>query len=201
MLREGCAHLGEADTRLGELLARNGLPPLRLRPPGLATLVRLILQQQVSRASAQAVFDRLTALLGGEVTAVGLLAAAPEDLRGVGFSQQKIEYVSAIAADVVSGALDLNALSRIADDEAVAALTALRGIGPWTAAVYVLTALGRPDVWAPGDRALLVSLGRMLALPDAASDVDAIALADSWRPWRAVAARILWHDYAAAEQR
>ncbi len=199
MLRTGCEALAASDRRLGALLERNGEPPLRLRPEGLATLVHLILQQQVSRASAQAVFDRLVALAGGTVTASGLTELAPEDLRAVGFSYQKIEYVTALADEVLSGALDFDSVAALTDDEAIAALVKRRGIGPWTAAVYVLTALGRPDVWAPGDRALLVSLGRMLGETVVPTSADAEQIATQWRPWRAVAARILWHDYAARE--
>lgn len=199
MLRTGCEALAATDPRLATLLDRNGEPPLRLRPEGLATLVHLILQQQVSRASAQAVFDRLTALAGGHVTAETLVNIAPEDLRAVGFSHQKIEYVSALTEEALSGALDFDALASLPDEEAIATLLSRRGIGPWTAAVYVLTALGRPDVWAPGDRALLVSLGRMLEQTAVPTSADAEQVAAEWKPWRAVAARILWHDYAARE--
>lgn len=201
LLQTGCTELAAEDSRLAALLDRNGLPPLRLRPEGFATLVHLILQQQVSRASAQAVFDRLWARTEGDVTAGAVLATAPSDLRGVGFSHQKIEYVTSLADEVASGGLDLDGLGRMSDDEAIAALEAQRGIGPWTASVYVLTALGRPDVWAPGDRALLVSLGRMLERDEAPSSTEAAEVAVRWRPWRAVAARILWHDYTAAELR
>lgn len=199
MLRTGCDALAAIDPRLGALLRRNGEPPLRLRPEGFSTLVHLILQQQVSRASAQAVFDRLTAVAGGEVTADAVLAVDPEELRTVGFSYQKIEYVTSLAEEVQSGALDLAALASASDDAAAATLIGRRGIGPWTAAVYVLTALGRPDVWAPGDRALLVSLGRLLGQTSVPTSADAEQVAVGWRPWRAVAARILWHDYAARE--
>ncbi len=201
MLRTGCDALAVGDPRLEALLQLNGEPPLRLRPEGFATLVHLILQQQVSRASAQAVFDRLTAAAGGEVTADSVLAVDPEQLRAVGFSYQKIEYVTSLAEEVRSGELDLAALASASDEEAAATLSGRRGIGPWTAAVYVLTALGRPDVWAPGDRALLVSLGRMLDQTSVPSSADAEVVALQWQPWRAVAARILWHDYAAREAR
>lgn len=189
------------DRRLGELYARNGVPPLRLRPPGLGTLVHLILQQQVSRASAQAVFDRLGTSIGGPVTAGALLDIDPEELRRAGFSYQKIEYVTDLAGAIDSGELNLEELAELDDDAAIAALVAWRGIGPWTAAVYVLTALGRQDVWAPGDRALLVSLGRMLGREDVPTSDEATTLAAAWSPWRAVAARLLWHDYSAAELR
>lgn len=197
-LQEGCTALAASDARLAGLLDRNGIPPLRLRPEGFATLAHLILQQQVSRASAGAVYGRLEDLLGGEVSAPAFLLVAPDDLRNVGLSRQKIQYVTELADGIVAGTCDVGGLRRLDDEAAIDALLAQRGIGPWTASVYVLTALGRPDVWAPGDRALLVSLSRMLRLARTISDQEAIEVAEAWRPWRAVAARILWHDYAAA---
>lgn len=200
-LRAGCEALAAADSRLGALLARNGVPPLRLRPDGFATLVHLILQQQVSRASAQAVFDRLVDLTDGSPTGAAVTATHRDELRAIGFSHQKIEYVTDIARQIEDGSFDLAGLRNLDDASAISALEAQRGIGPWTASVYVLTALGRPDVWAPGDRALLVSLGRMLGSADVPSNERGIQIAEAWRPWRAVAARILWHDYAAAEKR
>lgn len=187
--------MADRDARLGELLSRNGLPPLRLRPEGFATLVHLILQQQVSRASAQAVFDRLVAAFGGRLDEPALLAMAPAELRRVGLSGQKTDFVRTLAANLLAGEFDLLAIAELDDDDAMSALVGQRGIGPWTASVYVLVALGRPDVWAVGDRALLVSMGRMLGRP-AVPDDEATRIAQQWRPWRAVAARILWHDYA-----
>ena len=200
MLQAACLELADADRRLALLLDRNGFPPLRLRPQGFATLVHLILQQQVSRASAAAVNDRLTSLLGA-VTPHAVLGVAGAELRGVGFSQQKVEYVTGLATRILAGELDLAALGKLADDEAISRLVAERGVGRWTASVYVLTALGRPDVWAPGDRAVLVSLGRLLKREDVPASEEAEQIAEAWRPWRAVAARLLWHDYAATEVR
>jgi DNA-3-methyladenine glycosylase II len=199
-LRAGCDALAAADPRLAVLLERNGTPPLRLRPEGLGTLLHLILQQQVSRASAQAVFDRLTARVG-DVTAEAFLMIGQAELREMGWSRQKIEYGTSLARAVADGDLDLAGLARMEDGAALAALEQHRGIGPWTAAVYVLTALGRPDVWAPGDRALLVSLGWMLGRDEVPGSDEAAEIAVAWTPWRAVAARILWHDYGAGARR
>lgn len=200
-LRTGCEALATADPRLAELLERNGLPPLRLRPEGYNTLVHLILQQQVSRASAQAVLDRVVAHVGGDVAPDSLLAIDPGELRRMGWSRQKIDYATSLAHAIVDGELDLAGLGKLDDDSAIGVLEAQRGIGPWTAAVYVLTALGRPDVWAPGDRALLVSLGWMLERSEVPGNDEAAKIALAWRPWRAVAARILWHDYGAGARR
>ena len=200
-LRKGCEALAAADSRLAVLLERNGLPPLRLRPEGFGTLVHLILQQQVSRASAQAVFDRVVSRAGGDLTPDSLLAIDPEELRGIGWSRQKIDYAVSLADAIVGGDFDLANLAGMDDAAAIAALEAQRGIGPWTASVYVLTALGRPDVWAPGDRALLVALGWMLERDEAPGTDEAAGIALAWRPWRAVAARMLWHDYGTGSRR
>jgi DNA-3-methyladenine glycosylase II len=201
LLRTGCEALAVVDSRLAGLLERNGLPPLRLRPEGYATLVHLILQQQVSRASAQAVLDRFVAHVGGDVTPETLLAIDPRELRRMGWSRQKTDYAFSLAQAIVGGELDLDGLGKLDDESAIETLEEQRGIGPWTAAVYVLTALGRPDVWAPGDRALLVSLGRVLGRTEVPGSEEAAEIALSWSPWRAVAARILWHDYGAGARR
>jgi DNA-3-methyladenine glycosylase II len=201
LLKTGCEALAAADSRLAKLLERNGPPPLRLRPEGYSTLVHLILQQQVSRASAQAVFDRVVAHLGSDVAPESLLAIDPAELRRMGWSRQKIDYATSLAHAILGGELDLVGLGELDDESAIALLAAQRGIGPWTAAVYVLTALGRPDVWAPGDRALLVSLGWMLGRADVPGSEEAAEIALAWRPWRAVAARILWHDYGTGAGR
>ena len=200
-LRAGCESLAAADPRLAVLLDRNGLPPLRLRPEGMGTLVHLILQQQVSRASAQAVFDRFVTRIEGDLTAEALLTIDPDEMRAMGWSRQKIEYATSLASAIVAGDLDLVRLGKMDDSGAIAALESHRGIGPWTAAVYVLTALGRPDVWAPGDRALLVSLGWMLERDEVPASDEAAEIALAWSPWRAVAARVLWHDYGSGARR
>ncbi len=200
-LQTGCEALAAADSRLGALLDRNGLPPLRLRPEGFGTLIHLILQQQVSRASAQAVFDRVVAHTAGDLTPASLLAIDARELREMGWSRQKTDYAKTLAHAVENGELDLCGLRTLDDEGAMAALEAQRGVGPWTAAVYVLTALGRRDVWAPGDRALQVALGWLLERPKPPNSREAAEIALAWRPWRGVAARILWHDYGTGARR
>ena len=186
---------------MASLWSRNGLPPLRLRAEGVATLALLILQQQVSRASAAAVFARLEDLCGGAVTAEVLAELPTSKLREIGLSAGKADYMLGIAGAVAAGEVDLKQLSLLDDEVAMDTLRSLRGVGPWTAAVYALTALGRPDVWVPGDRALLVTLGKLLEMDDACSDDAAAALAEHWRPWRAVAARMIWDEYSVLEAR
>ncbi len=188
-----CAELAGADGALAGLYASNGPPPLWERPPGFPTLVRLILEQQVSLASGRAAFDRLQTRLG-EVTVARFLPLSDEELQALGFSSQKARYVRLLAEAVVDGRFRFDDLGVLDDDEATAALLSLTGVGPWTAANYLLFAERRADVWPHGDRALVVSLGRVLgAAPPSFDEAD--ARAEQWRPWRAVAARLLWHHY------
>lgn len=181
------------------MYARNGPPPLWRREPGFPTLVKLILEQQVSLASGAATYRRLEDRLG-DVTPAAFLTLDDDELRAAAFSRQKARYVRSLAAALVDGELDLDAVDRMEDAVAIEELTSLVGIGPWTAANYLLFALARPDVWPSGDRALVVSLGRALDRQEAPSYAEADEMAASWRPWRAVAARMLWHDYLGGPQ-
>jgi DNA-3-methyladenine glycosylase II len=156
--------------------------------------VHLILEQQVSLASARAAFDRLVAQVGGPVTPEALLGLDDATLRAIGFSRQKTRYARALATSLLDG-FALSALGRLSDDEVRRALTAHPGIGRWTAEVYLTMCLRRPDVWPHGDLALATSATHVLGLAVRPSFDELEAIAERWRPWRAVAARILWHDY------
>jgi DNA-3-methyladenine glycosylase II len=193
-LRAATATLAEADPALGASVTRHGPPPLWARDPGFATLIHLILEQQVSLASAKAAFDRLAGALGGRVTPRGVLRLTDDELRAIGFSRQKAGYARGLATAVLDG-FALDTLSSLPDDEVRAVLTSLRGIGRWTADVYLTMCLLRPDVWPRGDLALATSAQAVLGLGARPPDDDLAAIAERWRPHRAVAARILWHDY------
>jgi DNA-3-methyladenine glycosylase II len=166
------------------------------RRPGFATLLRIVLEQQVSLASAQAIYRRLAAA-AGEVDPLSILALGMSGLRGAGLTSQKASYVLGLAEGVLDGRLELRRLSRYDDREAREHLMQFRGIGPWTAGIYLLMALRRPDIWPPGDLALHKALGRMNGSVGVPSSMEAETLASCWRPLRAVAARILWHAYLA----
>jgi len=194
LLAHGCHTLAGRDPALAALFARNGTPPLWRRDPGFVTLVRLVLEQQVSLASAAAAYRRLEERLGA-VTPEGFLGLDDSELLRVGFSRQKGRYVRLLAAALVAGDFDLDAANQLDDVAAMTHLQRLVGVGPWTAGNYLLFALGRPDVWPTGDRALVVSLGRALGHDVAPTYEAADAIAEGWRPWRSVAARLLWHDY------
>jgi DNA-3-methyladenine glycosylase II len=183
-----------SDPALASIVERFGAPPLWRREPGFATLVLLILEQQVSLASARAAFDRLTAEIGA-VEPGRLLALDDTTLRQVGFSRQKTRYARALAAALLDGSLDLDALATLGDDAARGALVALPGIGPWTADVYLLACLGRPDLWPVGDIALQTATQRALGLPARPTAAELEAIGERWRPHRSTAAQLLWHLY------
>jgi len=186
--------LAERDDSLAAVVEDYGLPSFWRRPATFATLVLLVVEQQVSLASAKAVFDRMMAALGA-ITPETLLAAELDLLGQVGLTRQKQRYVKLLAAAVAEGSLDLGALATLPDSDARDQLLALTGIGPWTADVYLLSALGRPDMWPVGDRALQVGVGEVLGHPEAPSAVELEILGERWRPVRAVAARLVWHSY------
>jgi DNA-3-methyladenine glycosylase II len=179
---------------MDDLHRRNGPPPRWARPPSFATLVLFVLEQQVSLASAKAALVRLQARLG-RIEPEAFLTLDDAALRATGFSRQKASYCRGLAAAMLDGSFDPVSLAALDDDEARRALTALRGIGPWTADVYLLFVLGRPDAWPEGDRALQVAVARALARARVPTAAEAAGVAERWRPWRAVAASFLWHDY------
>jgi DNA-3-methyladenine glycosylase II len=195
-LRTAARTLAERDPVLGASVERYGPPPLWSREPSYATLVHLILEQQVSLASAKAAFDRLRALVV-MVTPDAVLTLDDEQLRAVGFSRQKAGYARDLAHAMRDG-FSLEALASEPDDEVRRALIAHRGIGRWTADIYLTMCLLRPDVWPRGDLALATAAVEIGAFPERPPDHELDALAQRWSPHRAVAARILWHHYLRA---
>lgn len=191
--------LAVRDPDLGAIVARHGPPPLWDREPGFATLVAIVLEQQVSLRSGAAARERLRLAAGG-VEPGAILALGEEGARAAGLTRQKARYVVGLATAAVDGRFDPERVARSMDEDARSELVALLGVGRWTADIYLLMALGRPDVWPDGDLALAAAMRRakrLDALPDASTQR---ALAETWRPWRAVAARILWHAYLAGER-
>lgn len=171
-----------------------GDPPLRRYPPNFEALARIVVGQQLSIASARAIWDRLAAL--GPVAAKELLRHKPAVLAGAGLSNAKIKTLRAVSEAVIKDGLDFTTLALADDDTVRSRLTQIHGIGPWTADIFVMFAIGRADAWASGDLALQVAAGRILGLETrpTALELDEISL--RWRPWRGVAARLLWAHYA-----
>ncbi len=193
-LHRATAELAARDARLAAILAAHGPPPLWAREPGFPTLLHIILEQQVSLASARAAFDKLAAV-AAPLTPQRFLELDDVTLKAVGFSRQKARYGRELAAALVSDNLDLDEVAEMEDDAARAALMRVVGIGRWTADIYLLMALLRPDVWPAGDLALTVAAVEALGLPAAPTQAELAELAVVWQPWRAVAARLLWHVY------
>ncbi len=188
---EGAAHLASLEPRFAAALALTGPLPLRRRADGFETLFSAIVSQQVSTASATAIWNRLVAI--GATDSPGVLAATDEALRAAGLSRQKIAYGRAIA---VSG-LDFAALRTLPDDAIVTELTRIKGIGVWTAEIYAMFSLGRADVFAPGDLALQDAARRLFDFDARPSEKALRQMSLAWSPWRAVAARLLWAYYRA----
>jgi DNA-3-methyladenine glycosylase II len=188
------------DPRLAPILAVAGPLPLRRREGGFSGLASIVVAQQLSTASAAAIWGRLVAMLD-PLDAAGFLRIRAPRLRRAGLSAAKVRTLKSIARALASGALDLAALAERPAEEAHAALTALHGIGPWTADIYLLFCLGHPDAWPAGDLALQEAARLAFALKTRPSAREMQPLAEAWRPWRGVAARMLWSYYRAAKGR
>ena len=190
--------LAARDHDLAAALARLGYPAPRQRDPGFATLLRIILAQQVSTASAAAIWRKLEARLGGEVTPAAFLALDDAALRVAGFSARKAEYARGLCRAIEAGALDVDRLAHLDEDAAVEALVRLRGLGRWSAEIYLLFALGRADVFPADDLAIQIAIQRLRGLAARPGGKLARELAEPWRPYRGAAAVFLWHYYGAA---
>jgi DNA-3-methyladenine glycosylase II len=189
--------LADIEPAFARGIDRVGLPDARVSERGYATLLRTIVGQQVSVHAARAVWGRLETALGDMTVPGPLLAATDEELRACGLSRQKAGYARSLAGLIGSGELDLASLPT--DDEAaIADLIRIKGIGRWSAEIYLLFAEGRPDIWPAGDLAVQVEVGRLLGLDERPSEKLTRELADAWRPHRGAAAIFAWHHYGAA---
>lgn len=194
MIRSGLDHASAVEPRLATAIARSGYPEPRIRPEGYETLLRTIVGQQVSVASAAAVWNKLEARLGEGCPAEALIATEFDELRACGLSRQKQGYARSLADLILSGGLDLDNLPE--DDEAaIALLTKIKGIGRWSAEIYLLFAQGRPDIWPAGDLAIQAGVGHFLDLPERPSEKDVRAIAEAWSPHRGAVAIFTWHHY------
>ena len=194
-MAEGAAWLSARDARFADALRQTGPLPLRLRPDGFAQLLSAIVSQQVSVASARAIWGRMEA--AGLSEAARIIAAGDDDLRAVGLSRQKMRYARALAA----ADLDYAALRSLPTPQVVRTLVKVPGIGVWTAEIYAMFSLGRADVFAPGDLALQEAARLLFDLPERPKDRALRVMAEDWSPWRSVAARLLWAYYHVAKDR
>lgn len=192
--------LVRADPRLAEVLAVAGEVRIRKRPANFSGLVAIVTSQQLSTASAAAIFGRMREAFD-PFTPEAVLRARAARLQRIGLSQPKIRTVKAIARAIRDGVLDLDALANLPADEAHNALLAVHGIGPWTADIYLLFCLGHADAWPAGDLALQEAARLAFGFPARPSAKEMVGLAETWRPWRGVAAKLLWAYYRAAKGR
>ena len=193
-LCESLALIAEKEPEIARALELAGYPEPRLRPTGYITLLRTIVGQQVSVAAAASVWARLEALLGADIPPDALLASDFDALRGCGLSRQKQGYARSLCELVVGGTLDLDSLPAD-DEEAIAELTRIKGIGRWSAEIYLLFAEGRRDIWPAGDLGVQAGLHRIFSLSERPDEKQARAMAEGWRPHRGAIAIFTWHCY------
>jgi DNA-3-methyladenine glycosylase II len=186
--------LADRDPDLTSIVQHYGSPPMWSRPPGFATLIHIILEQQVSLSSARAAYNRLNEVTGN-VSPTSFLKLSDRELKSVGFSRQKTHYGRQLARGIIDGSFDLDSLEGYHDEEVRSKLMAIKGIGRWSADIYLLMALRRPDVWPHSDIALIKAVTRIKELKSHPSGEEWEAIGEAWRPWRSVAARLLWFEY------
>lgn len=194
-LRASLDELGSREPRIAAAIKETGYPEARVRERGYTTLLRTIVGQQVSVAAASSVWNKLELLLGEDCAPNDLVAQDYDALRACGLSRQKQGYARSLAELVIAGELPLDALPED-DEEAITYLTKVKGIGRWSAEIYLLFAEGRPDIWPAGDLAVQEGVGRLLALPERPSEKAIRDIAENWRPHRGAAAIFTWHIYA-----
>ena len=193
-LEAGLAELAEIDPRMGELWQRTGTPGPRPRKPGFAALLRVIVGQQLSAKAAASIWVRMEAA-GVVADAGSFLVHDDEALRALGLSRQKVAYGRGLAEAIDTGALNLRRVHRMADENAIAELVVLKGIGVWSAECYLLFALGRPDIMPADDLALAIAAGKLFGSGEKMKPAELRDVAEAWRPCRSAAARLLWHAY------
>jgi len=190
----GLKVIASHDSDLADILQALGSPPLWVREPGFATLIQIILEQQVSLASAKAVFGRLEQSIL-TITPERFLALNDDQIKKIGFSRQKALYGRLLAQSIITGQLDLPTLNKMDDEDVRSVLKKIKGIGDWTVDIYLLMALRRPDSLPKGDLGLALAIQKLKRLEQRPTPKEIEIIAESWRPWRALATRLLWHYY------
>ncbi|MBD2608123.1 DNA-3-methyladenine glycosylase 2 family protein [Scytonema hofmannii FACHB-248] len=191
---DGLNFLISQDPDLAKIFTRLGTPPLWIREPGFSTLIQIILEQQVSLASAKAVYTRLQATIS-PITPELFLQLDDVEIKQIGFSRQKALYARTLAQSIIAGQLDLSSFSMMDDEEIRTVLKKLKGIGDWTVDIYLMMALRRPDSLPKGDLGLILAIQKVKRLEHRPKPAEIELIAEIWRPWRAVATRLLWHYY------
>lgn len=199
-LINACRKLAKDDADLDFIFQAYGAPPLWAREANFATLIHIILEQQVSLASALSAFNKLSEKLNGAITPENVLALSDEEMKAAYFSRQKTAYARDLAANILSGKLNLQSLEKLSNEDVKNELKQVKGIGDWTADVYLLMALRRVDVMPKGDLALHIAWQKLKKLERRPTSEEFLLIAERWKPLRAVAARMLWHFYLSAKK-
>jgi DNA-3-methyladenine glycosylase II len=194
ILKRASDDLCNKDKDLKIIIEQYGYPPLWSRPANFSTLVQIILEQQVSLSSAKAIFNKLKTV-AFPITPNNILKLSLNDLNNIGFTRQKASYCLGLAESIVSDVFNLKAVAKLDSNAASEELIKIRGIGPWSADIYLLMALRHPDIWPKGDLALDTAIYQIKGLRKKPTAERLVSITSSWRPWRSVAARILWHFY------
>lgn len=196
-IKKGMTELAGRDAHLADAIEQVGLPAPRVRPAGFETFFSTIISQQLSTESATAIKQRVMDLLQ-DINPSNLLAIDDAALRAAGLSYRKIEYAKGLAAAVTEGTFDIEGLGELSDEQAITAITQLRGLGRWSAEIYLMFSLDRHDVFPADDLALRIALGRLKGLDEKPGAAQARSLVEHWSPWRSVGALFLWHYYRGA---
>ena len=199
-LIHACEKLAQQNENFKFIFRTYGTPPLWKREPTFATLLHIILEQQVSLASALAAFNKLSEKLNGEITPENVLALSDAEMKAAYFSRQKTVYARDLAAKIIEGKLNLESLENLSDSQVKVELKQVKGIGDWTADIYLLMVLLRPDVMPKGDLALHVAWQKLNKLDVRPNADEFLIVAERWQPFRAVAARLLWHFYLSVKK-
>ena len=194
IIKQGLDEIALVDPDVAKALPLYGYPEPRIRPAGIETFFAIVVGQQLSTHAAAAIMLKVRALLP-EFTAENIISKTDEELRGVGLSKQKIVYVKGMAEAILNGSFNLDALIDLDDKTAIETITALKGFGPWTAEIYCMFSLQRPDIFPSGDLALLVGLQKLKGLDEKPTPKQAQVIIQHWSPWRSVGCLFLWHYY------
>ncbi|MCJ9430567.1 DNA-3-methyladenine glycosylase family protein [Kordiimonas marina] len=197
-IRQHLDTLAEQDAHMAAALELVGYPAARERGCDFATFLRVIVGQQLSVKAAATISGRVEALMDGNPTPDAVMRIDDESLRAAGLSRQKISYVRSLCDTVGDGTLDIAALPGMDDAEVIKAITAVKGLGVWSAHMFMMFSLGRPDIWPVGDLAVRVGIGRIVGLEDRPGEKEAEALGERWRPYRSSVALLSWHYYSNA---
>lgn len=190
--------LASKDKKIAAAIEQVGFPAERISPQGFLVLLRVIVGQQVSVKAAASIWARVEALGGENASPEDYAALSDDDLRTAGLSRQKVSYCRSLCDEIISGNLDIEALPTMSDEDAVKAITSVKGLGVWSAHMYLMFSLGRADIWPVGDLAVRIGAGRIVGGPERPTEKEAQAIGERWRPYRSAVALLSWHFYSNA---